>query len=152
MDNRRGLAIRGKHARIGHATQRNVERLEALDDLARRTLTDGLSDEIACLRVTRRDEVGEKLVRRNVLGEVATSVRSHQHLGAETCLAFDQHGRNLAFRGNRRGEHAGRTAADDRQFDRRVFKRHADIIPRTDPPLSGSADRNPSAADRPRRP
>ena len=115
MDNRRCLAVRREHPSVLHAPKPHAQRLEARDDLARRTLAHGLRDE----RRGRAD-VGEELVGGDVLREVAATVGGHQHLRPQPRLALDDNAGDLALRSNGRGEHASRAPADNRQSHRRL--------------------------------
>ena len=119
MDDRRRLAVRRKHPSVRHAPQGHVQGLEPGNDLPRRTRPNRLGNE-----TLRFSDIREELLSRNILGEVATSVRRHQHLRTKSRLALDEHARNPALGRHGRGEHAGRPAADNRKLDRCSLKRH----------------------------
>ena len=81
VDYRRRLFVRREDAPVGHSLRPHAERLEPAADLPRRTFAHRLGDELGAPRgdSTVR-EIGEKLIGRYVLREVAAAVRSHQHL------------------------------------------------------------------------
>ncbi len=119
VDDRCRLAVRREHPRVRHAPQRDIERLETGDNFARRTFANRLRDETGA-----RPDVAEEFVGRNVFCEVAASVRRHENLRAEPCLALDDDAGDLALRRDGGGEHAGGTAAYDRQFYGCMFQSH----------------------------
>ena len=124
VDDRRRLFVGGEDASVGHALRAHAEGLESADDLPRRAFAHGLGDE---LRARARDasprDVVEELLGRDVLREVAASVRRHQHLRAEARLALEDEAGDVALGGDGRGEHAGGSAADDGELHGTMRKR-----------------------------
>ena len=116
VDDGRGLTVCREHARVCHAAKGDAEGLEAGYDLSRWAFPYGPLDELGGrMGVAGKSQILEKIVRSDILGEIAPSVCRHQHLGAESGLALDQYGADIAFGGRCGGKHAGRTSADDCQ-------------------------------------
>ena len=117
MHDGRRLLVGGEDPSVGHALGPDAEGLESADDLPRRAFAHGLGDE---LRAFAGDasvrHVVDELLGRDVLREVAASVRRHEHLRAEARLAFEQDARYAPLGGDGRGEHAGCAAAYDGEF------------------------------------
>ena len=110
MDYRRRFFVGGEEPSVCHALCPHAERLEPAANLPRRAFAHRLSNEL-CARPFA--QVAEELVGGNVLCEVAAAVRRHQHLRAESRLAFDHDAGDVSLGGDRRREHSRRATSYD---------------------------------------
>jgi hypothetical protein len=75
MNDCRSLPVGREHASIRHAANRHAKRPEPAYYLARRTLPNGPGNPFGAW-----PDVAQEIIGRNVLREIASAIRGHEHL------------------------------------------------------------------------